>query len=43
VIAYTNDVALESPTSTMQVQNAIYSECDNDKYDVCPYRTVVHL
>ena len=43
MIVYTNDVALESPISTMQVQNALYSECDNNKYDVCSYETVVHL
>ncbi|XP_065899134.1 uncharacterized protein [Dysidea avara] len=31
--SYTNAVAMESPTSTMQVQNDLYSECDN-KYDL---------
>jgi len=35
LIAYTNAVAMESPSSTMQVENGLYSECDNNKYDVC--------
>ena len=42
MLAYTNAVAMESPTSTMQVQNDLYSECDN-KYDVCILRNFCAL